>query len=105
MKKAKGVKKPTIKNEIKHKDFKDCYLHQKEYFHEQRRIGSKLHEVKTFLYTKKSLSFFDDKRYWLSKNSSVPFGHYSTMKDKNIKRKALCLPNYLEIPSKRSKYD
>ena len=44
---------------------------------DQMRIRSNLHHMETITYNKKSLSFFEDKRCWLSLNKSLPYGHYS----------------------------
>lgn len=75
-KRAKGVRRATVKMCMKHKHYRKAYKKQKVLSFQQRRIASKLHHMQTLSYKKRSLSFFDDKRCWLSLNKSVPFGHY-----------------------------
>ena len=76
-KKAKGVKKATIKKVINHSDFVKAYEESRELYYTQRRIASRLHHMETLTFSKKSLSSADSKRYWVNHNDSLPFGHYS----------------------------
>ncbi|NNK28360.1 MAG: hypothetical protein HKP06_08985 [Flavobacteriaceae bacterium] len=77
LKRAKGVRRATLRQTIRHQDYVDCYHQQSIQSYEQRRIASRKHKIDTITYTKKSLSFFDDKRCWLSLNKSLPYGHYA----------------------------
>ena len=43
----------------------------------QRRIGSKVHQLYTFENQKLALNIHDDKRCWVSYNTSHAYGHYS----------------------------
>lgn len=49
--------------------------------HEQRRIGSHLHQLYTLQYNKKTLSFFEDKRCWISRNESLPYGNFKLVEN------------------------
>ena len=77
IKRAKGVQRAVLRNEIKHADYVRAWSENRVLSHTQRRIGSTLHQLYTFQYSKKTLSFFDDKRYWVDGNKSLPYGHYS----------------------------
>ena len=80
-KRAKGVRRPTVKQSIHHIDYKKAYEEQRIFSFDQMRIRSNLHHMETIVYNKKSLSFFEDKRCWLSLNESLPYGHYSLPQD------------------------
>ena len=45
---------------------------------EQHNFISLNHQLYTIVYNKQALSIMDDKRVWLSRNVSVPYGHYVT---------------------------
>ena len=77
IKRAKGVQRAVLKNEITHADYVRAWRENLVLSHTQRRIGSSMHQLYTFQYSKKTLSFFDDKRYWTNANESLPYGHYS----------------------------
>ena len=77
VRRAKGVRRATVRSELTHVDYVACFEEQRDRYHEQRRIGSTRHQLSNMQYVKKSLGFFEDKRYWVTLNSSVPYGHYS----------------------------
>ena len=82
-KRAKGVRRATVRKQLRHKHFKESFELQKVFTLDQKRIQSHLHHMETLKYSKRSLSFFDDKSCWIGLNSSLPFGHYSLPNDIN----------------------
>ena len=79
---AKGIKKNVIKENIKHEDYKDTLLNNKEMYHKMKTIRSENHELSSYEINKVSLSCFDDKRYIHDDGiTSYAYGH------KKIKQK------------------
>ena len=77
MKKAKGVRKNVIKNEIKHHDYKNVLLESSKMHHINRGIRSQNHQLFSIKQNKVSLSAYDDKRYILDDGiSTYAYGHY-----------------------------
>ena len=74
---AKGIKKNIIKNNIKHEDYKNVLLENKQIHHQMKTIRSINHKIGSYDLNKVSLSCFDDKRY-ISNNGieSLAYGHY-----------------------------
>ena len=74
---AKGIKKNIIKNNIKHEDYKNVLLENKQIHHQMKTIRSINHQLGSYDLNKVSLSCFDDKRY-ISNNGkqSLAYGHY-----------------------------
>ena len=81
IRKAKGVQSHLVRNVLQHADYKevfegggggasDCK------FLVTRRIGTENHQLYTMKKRKLALSVFDDKRAWINRNVSIPFGHY-----------------------------
>jgi len=64
-KKAKGVKKNVVKNEIKHGDYLDVLNNNKTMHHQMNTIRSESHQINSYQINKVSLSPYDDKRYLL----------------------------------------
>ena len=95
IRRAKGVQRAVVRKDIRHVDYVKAWRECTETSHTQRRIGSQLHRLYTFTYSKRSLSFFDDKRYWIDHNTSLPYGHYSTGKDRPILNRVLYAPAVL----------
>ena len=60
---AKGIKKNAIKNNIKHKDYKNELLNSEQLHHKMKTIRSQKHQLGSYEINKVSLSCFDDKRY------------------------------------------
>ena len=60
---AKGIKKNVIKNYIKHEDYKNVLLNNKQLHHEMKTIRSQKHQLGSYEINKISLSCFDDKCY------------------------------------------
>lgn len=101
-KRAKGVRRSTLANEIRHQHFRQTYDESIEFNHTQRRIGSQQHQNYTLQYNKRTLSFFEDKRAWIGKNESLPYGnHQLTRERRPLKRGAEPLaPECLEPAAK-----
>ena len=75
---AKGIKKNIIKNNIKHQDYKETLLGNKQMHHTMKTIRSQNHELGSYEIIKVSLSCFDDKRYILEDGiTSYAYGHYA----------------------------
>lgn len=105
-KRAKGVRKFTLAKEIRHEDFIKAYKDQIDFNHVQRRIGSKKHQNYTLQYTKRTLTFFEDKRAWIGKNVSLPYGNHLLTKDRRPpKRKGSSLAPELLNPAKQARLD
>ena len=78
---AKGIKKIVIKNDIKHEDYKNTLLNNKQIYHKMKTIRSDAHQLGSYELNKVSLSCFDDKRYILNDGiSSYAYGHYKIKK-------------------------
>lgn len=76
-KKAKGIKKIVIKNDLKHEDYKSTLLNSEQMFHKMKTIRSDHHQLGSYELNKVSLSCFDDKRYLLKNGiHSHAYGHY-----------------------------
>ena len=60
---AKGTKKNVIKNYIKHEDYKNVLLNNKQLYHKIKSIRSQKHKHGSYEIYKISLSCFDDKCY------------------------------------------
>ena len=74
---AKGIKKIVIKNDIKHEDYKNTLLNNKQMYHKMKTIRSQNHQLGSYEINKVSLSCFDDKRYIHDNGvSSYAYGHY-----------------------------
>ena len=74
VKKVKGV---ILKgSSIDHDSYLEAYNYSTVLTIPQSKIGSKNHQLFTLKNDKKALSCYDDKRRWLTKNTSVAYGHY-----------------------------
>ena len=77
MKKVKGIKKNVIKNNIRHEDYKNTLINNKQMHHKMKTIGSQKYQLESYEINKVSLSCFDDKRYIHDiGGSSYAYGHY-----------------------------
>ena len=75
---AKGIKKNIIKNNIKHTDYKNVLLENKQMQHTMKTIRSNNHQLGSYEINKVSLSCFDDKRYISNDGiNSFAYGHYA----------------------------
>ena len=74
---AKGIKKDTIRNNIKHTDYKRMLINNEQLHHKMKTIRSINHQLGSYEINKVSLSCFDDKRYIHDNGtSSYAYGHY-----------------------------
>ena len=75
---AKGIKKNIIKNNIKHEDYKNVLINNKQIHHTMKTIRSINHQLGSYEINKVSLSCFDDKRYISNDGiNSFAYGHYA----------------------------
>ena len=75
---AKGIKKSIIKNNIKHEDYKNVLINNKQIHHTMKTIRSINHQLGSYKLNKVSLSCFDDKRYIANDGiNSFAYGHYA----------------------------
>ena len=75
---AKGIKKNIIKNNIKHEDYKNVLLENKQIHHTMKTIRSINHQLGSYELNQVSLSCFDDKRYIANNGiNSFSYGHYA----------------------------
>jgi hypothetical protein len=72
---AKGVGK-AIKKSLTHRDYKDRYRLRNELKKEVKRMQSFKHVIFNVTQNKIALSFFENKRAWVGKNFSLPYGHH-----------------------------
>ena len=74
---TKGIKRVVIKNNIKHEDYKNTLLNNKQLHHKMKTIRSHEHQLGSYETNKVSLSCFDDKHYIRNNGiSSYAYGHY-----------------------------
>ena len=75
---AKGIKKNIINKDLKHEDYKEVLLNNKQMRHTMKSIRSSNHKLGSFELNKISLSCFDDKRF-IHENgiTSYAYGHYA----------------------------
>ena len=78
VRKAKGVQSHLVKNVLQHSDYREVYdgsSNGKSFFM-TRRIGSEKHQLYTMKKHKLALCAFDDKRAWINRNVSLPYGYH-----------------------------
>ena len=74
---AKGIKKNVIKNSIRHEDYKNTLINNKQMHHKMKTIRSQRHQLGSNGINKVSLSCFNDKHYIHDNGtSSYAYGHY-----------------------------
>ena len=74
---AKGIKRAAVKM-FTYEMYKEIFMNETEITINYNNLVSKNHIVTTENINKRALSFWEDKRAWLSKNCSLPYGHYKT---------------------------
>ena len=75
---AKGIKKNVIKNDLKHEDYKNVLLNNKQLHHKMKTIRSQKLQLGSYEINKISLSCFDDKRN--IHNNGITSYAYGTIK-------------------------
>ena len=73
--KAAGVKRAAQKS-LTHENYRDALFNSQSFYVNQSRIGSKNHQLFTYVESKRALNSFDDKRYQMNKYKTLPYGHY-----------------------------
>ena len=74
---AKGIKNNVIKNNIKHKDYENILINNKQMHHKIKTIRSQRHQLGSYEINKVSLSCFNDKHYIHDNGgNSYAYGHY-----------------------------
>lgn len=80
MKKAKGIKKYVLKNQITFKDYHNCILNHSILTLNQNSIRSKMHRVYSITQKKVALSASDNKLIIMENNiDTLPRGHYKAL--------------------------
>ena len=78
---CKGISKSVNKVVLRHKMYKECLMNVELRKDKVVRIGSDLHQIYIYNFSKISLSPFHDKRYVLDdKINTLAYGHYSIPK-------------------------
>ncbi|CAG7822098.1 unnamed protein product [Allacma fusca] len=80
IKKCKGIKKCVVKNKLKFQDYSNVLENNINFSCNMIIISSNFHNVETYTVRKSGLNAFDSKRYYSSKYTSLPFGHYETLR-------------------------
>ena len=88
IRKAKGVKKHIVQK-LTHSAFQDVYNNTHETVEVMANIVSKNHVLRTRTFRKRSLSLWEDKRFWVDKNFSVPYGFEGIVPPPSKKHKPL----------------
>ena len=74
-KKCKGISRYVTKNHISFENYREVLTTTHPLRHSMRVIRSEDHQLYINSVNKCSLSLFCNKRYWINKYSSLPFGH------------------------------
>ena len=72
-KRAKGIKRCNVKNDLTFQKYYDCLMNNKNTTHAFKNFKSINHDIFTITTIKKGLSAFDSKRYYIDAIRSVPF--------------------------------
>ena len=76
---VKGIKKNVTKSNVKHDNYRNMLINNKQMHHKMKTIRSQRHQLGSYEINKISLSCFDDKHYILDNGtSSYAYGHYKT---------------------------
>ena len=76
-KRAKGVKKSVVQNQIKYEQYLECIEERKVLICNMKQIRSYDHQLYNISINKLGLSPYDDKRYILNDGiSTLPYGHW-----------------------------
>jgi hypothetical protein len=75
-KKAKGVSRHVVKNDIKHSDYYNCLMNDSIKMTTMNTIRSYDHHIYSINVNKRGLSSYDDKSYHLNNLTCLRHGHY-----------------------------
>ena len=84
IRRAKGIQTHVVRN-LSHQDYLNVYNSTGETAHDMNTIESKAHIIRTKSFRKRSLSIWEDKRFWVDKNFSVPYGFMKEVPGPNPK--------------------
>lgn len=77
VKRAKGIVKSVVKNELRHQQYVDCLCESKIVMCQMNVIRSRKHNLQMLHVSKLGLCAFDDKRYVLDNGmETLAFGHF-----------------------------
>ena len=78
IRKAKGVKKNVVKNQITHENYLDCLFNLKSYKHQMNMLRSDKQQIYSIKVNKTSLSPLDTKKKFIKKDGveTFAFGHF-----------------------------
>ena len=76
VKRAKGIQKAIVSS-FDHVDYQNIYYSSMQSVETMTLIQSRKHQLSTVNIKKRGLSLWEDKRCWLEKNYSLPYGHHS----------------------------
>ncbi len=83
---AKGVQRSVVSTILRHSDYKKVFVSSEDIYQEVRGFRSTLHTITTTSTRKRALSLWEDKRAWVSPNTSVAYGHFSLSSPPSPKR-------------------
>ena len=80
IRKAKGIKKNVVKNQITHENYLDCLFNCKTFKHSMDMLRSYNHQIYGIKVNKSSLSPLDTKR-WIANDgiNTLAYGHYTLL--------------------------
>ena len=78
IKRAKGIGRPQVAA-LAHADYRAAFENAVVTSTTMVTFRSENHQVRTVTIKKRALSAWEDKRYWISANESLPYGHYKTV--------------------------
>ena len=76
-KRAKGIPKHIVKNELNFKAYTQTFEENSKSRVNFNCIRSSKHQLYSINCSKSGLSNFENKRYYISNNHSLPYGHYA----------------------------
>ena len=77
IKRAKGISKSIVRN-MQHRQYYEAYANKVITYVNMTILKSSQHTVITHRFKKRALSAFEDKRCWITHNTSLPHGHPQT---------------------------
>ena len=99
IKRAKGVSRSLVRN-MRHQTYREVFEEAKETYVNMTILKSTQHTVHTVTFRKRALSCFDDKRFWLSHNFSLPHGNVDCrLSYPPLKRRRVMVEIGLKVPS------